>query len=440
MQSRIAGRLGLVLGLWVWATMAWADATLDRAKAYLQQKNPKAAFELLLPLQSQRAGELEYDYLLGISALDAGDPQQAIFALERVLAVNPNYLQARAEIARAYFVVGERENARREFESLKAQGAAVPEEARATIDRYLSALAPQRTFVTGYIAVGGGYDSNVNSATSRTSVALPALGGAIGVLTPQGTRQNAWFLGAEAGLSLSHALTDEWAALAAASAQGKWNGNNQDEFDTQIFDGSAGLRWSRGANTLIAVGQGQRFNLDNKGFRNSWGGTGQWLHALSGSQQLTVFLQAARLDYPTQPVRDADRVVGGLGYSQAFAGPLSPVFFVSGYYGSESTRDASFSYLGHDPLGLRLGGQITPWDRTQLFASFAYEHREYDGQDPTFLVTRRDNQYDVRAGVNYLFAPRWTLTPQVAYTRNDSNIDLQEYDRTVALVQVRRDF
>ena len=84
------------------------------------QKNPKAALELLLPLEGDRAGNLEYDYLLGLAALDAGDAQQAVFALERVLAVNPDYQQARAEIARAYVELGERENAKRELQNVLA--------------------------------------------------------------------------------------------------------------------------------------------------------------------------------------------------------------------------------------------------------------------------------------------------------------------------------
>ena len=64
---------------------------------------------MLAPEQSNAAGDPDYDYLLGIAALDSGKPNEAIFALERVLAVKPNHLQARAEIARAYFATGEKE-------------------------------------------------------------------------------------------------------------------------------------------------------------------------------------------------------------------------------------------------------------------------------------------------------------------------------------------
>ena len=79
----------------------WADAVTDRAQLLLQRKDAAAAYKLLLPYESERAGNPEFDYLLGIAALDAGDPERAIFALERVLAVQPDNLQARAEIARA---------------------------------------------------------------------------------------------------------------------------------------------------------------------------------------------------------------------------------------------------------------------------------------------------------------------------------------------------
>ncbi|MGH8722626.1 MAG: surface lipoprotein assembly modifier, partial [Burkholderiales bacterium] len=71
---------------------AAADAVTDRAKALLQRKDAVGAYKLLLPLEPQRAGDPEYDYLLGIAALDAGDPERAVFALERVLALQPDNL------------------------------------------------------------------------------------------------------------------------------------------------------------------------------------------------------------------------------------------------------------------------------------------------------------------------------------------------------------
>src|SRR5262245_35754856 len=96
-----------------------ADDILLKAKGFLDANNPQAAYNLLAPLQSQRAGDPDYDYLLGVSALDLGKNTEAVFALERVLAVRPDHAAARAQIARAYFALKETEAAKREFENVK---------------------------------------------------------------------------------------------------------------------------------------------------------------------------------------------------------------------------------------------------------------------------------------------------------------------------------
>src|SRR5882724_1210156 len=87
------------------AFSALADALTDRAKRLLAQKQPKQAYDLLLPQEAARAGDPEFDYLLGVAALDSGELERAVFALERVLAVQPDNHVARAEIARAYYAM-----------------------------------------------------------------------------------------------------------------------------------------------------------------------------------------------------------------------------------------------------------------------------------------------------------------------------------------------
>jgi tetratricopeptide (TPR) repeat protein len=431
-------RLALVGVLWMGAAVALADQILDQARKLLDQGQAQAAYDLLAPLQSQRAGEIDYDYLLGIAALDAGDAQQAVFALERVLAVNPSFLQARAEIARAYFILGERETARREFTTVRNQD--VPPQARETIDRYLSALEPQRTELRAYLEVAGGWDSNVNSATGKSTIAIPAFGGTIATLDPTAVSQSAWFGAAGAGISLSQGLSDQWYLIAAASYAGKFNATDAAEFDTGQVDASAGVRWASGSNQLLAIGQYQYFALDYETYRNSAGGTAQWLYNFNPTQQITVFGQFAALRFPTQSPQDANRWIVGVGYSQALAAPYSPVFYASFYGGEQKEQNSSFSWLGFKPLGLRLGGQLSLSDRALLFGAFSYEYRRYNGTDPLFLVQREDNQLDARLGLAYVFAPSWTLTPQVAYTYNFSNIELNQFDRTVASVSLRRDF
>lgn len=242
------------------ASGALADALTDRAKAMLARNEARAAYEQLLPAEATRAGDPEFDYLLGIAALDAGEPERAVFALERVLAVQPRNHVARAEIARAYLALGEREAARREFRTVREQS--IPADAKANIDRFLAAIAAADiTRFSGFIEFGTGYDSNVNAATSSTQIALPALGGLIVTLDPSSTERDDAFAMLSGGVNLTHKLSEAWSVVgnAAGSVRGH---DDETRFDQTTLEGSLGARWARGKNAITAGGQLQNFELD----------------------------------------------------------------------------------------------------------------------------------------------------------------------------------
>lgn len=429
--------LGIVFLLLAVQNVASADEILDRARALVTQKNPKAALELLLPLEGARAGNIEYDYLLGIAALDAGDAQQAVFALERVLAVNPNYQQARAEIARAYVELGERDNAKREFQNVLA--ANPPAEVRQTIDRLLSALVSNGRRLSSYLELGVGTDSNVNSATASGQVALPALGGAVVNLGAGGASLGDNYASLAAGTNLVQPLSEEWALIAGASANGKLN-STQKQFDTNALDGNIGARWTRDKEVVSAGLQAQTFSVNNTRFRDTAGIVAQWQHNYSDKRSVTVFTQYSELKYPTQGIRDARRNIYGLAFAEGLGGARNAVIFGSVFTGQEKENAPGVAHLGHRPVGARIGGQMDFFPKAVLFGSLGTEQRRYGGQEPLFLVGRTDNQVDVRAGINYSLAQDWLLTPQLSYTDNKSNIATSQYTRSMASVVLRRDF
>ena len=421
------------------ASAAFADETLDRAKQLMQQKNPQAAYELLAPLESRRAGDIEFDYLLGISALDSGHREQAVFALERVLSVNPNYAQARAEIARAYFEMGEKENAKREFENVRNTNP--PEAVKKSIDRYLSALEVGPARFNGFVEVGFGHDSNVNSATASNSIAVPGLGGIVVSLCPGCVKLSDNFLTAAGGFNLDYAFSPQWSMIAGAAARGQFN-NHYDEFNTGTLDGNLGVRWSPGREAVTLAYQGQDFQVNRKDFRRANGAVAQWQHNYSQYSQVSLFAQFADLayPYPDQSIRDATRTIGGIAFGHGWDAPSRPVVFGSLYAGDEKAKDSRYKEFGHKPIGVRLGGQMSLGAATTLFGLLSYEDRVYEAEDTSFLVTRHDKMTDLRLGLDYAFRPAWHLVPQLSYTNNDSNIELDKYDRTVVSLVARWTF
>src|SRR5258706_8654276 len=431
-------RYAVVFSLAGCAFSALADALTDRAKRLLEQKQPKQAYDLLLPQEGARAGDPEFDYLLGVAALDSGNLERAVFALERVLAVQPNNHLARAEIARAYLEMGERDAARKEFETVRRQP--IPEDAKVRIDRFLSAIAASDvTQVTGFVELGVGYDTNVNSATGSSQMAIPFFGGAIFELNPNAKRRSDSFGALSGGLSVTHRLSPEWAIVGGAQGSGKFN-RNANDFDTLTLDGNLGVRYSVNKEAITVGAQLQQFDLDYGRFRETTGAIAQWQHLFDEFHQATVFTQYSELRYPTQGIRDANRTIIGAAYSQAFSGQYSPVLFGTVYGGREDEISENVPQLGHVPVGIRLGGEPRLSSGLSAFANTSYEYRRYGGPDPLFSVTRRDRQLDASGGLSYILRPGTTLIGQVAYTDNHSNVELNRFRRTLTTVSVRFNF
>lgn len=98
-----------------------SSQTLTDAEALIRKGDFQAAYQLLEPLEADRAGDVEYDYLFGVAAVESNNLTRGAFALERVLAINPNHQDARAEMAKAHYLLGEKDTAKAEFNNVLAQ-------------------------------------------------------------------------------------------------------------------------------------------------------------------------------------------------------------------------------------------------------------------------------------------------------------------------------
>jgi hypothetical protein len=113
------------------------DTLLNQARAHMADGNPQAAYDLLSSQEASLAGDPGFDYLLGIAAMDGGRLTYSIFAQERVLAVEPDNLLARAEIARVYLMLGEVRTSQQEFETL-SKSEDLPSAARSIVEGFFA--------------------------------------------------------------------------------------------------------------------------------------------------------------------------------------------------------------------------------------------------------------------------------------------------------------
>lgn len=157
-------------------------------------------------------GNPAFDFYYGVAAIDAGHPGEGTLALERYVITYPNNLNARLELARGYFMMGEDARAREEFDGvLKANP---PASVRANVARFEEAIKARenryRTRFTGYAEAGYGYDSNVNGGVSSGNITLPLFGPV--VVAPAGVKTDDGFaLAARSTFPCRNAGARSWA-------------------------------------------------------------------------------------------------------------------------------------------------------------------------------------------------------------------------------------
>ena len=444
------GRLVAVVALLIVSYAAWSQAepNLAKAKALVDGRQAMTAYEMLLPHVDRRAGDPAYDYVLALAALDSGHVSQGVFALERVLAIEPGHPQARAELARAYLLLGELDAARAEFEVVKASDP--PPEVEDTIDRYLAEIerrqgGPQGTKLRGFVAFSIGHDSNVNSAQDASTLNVPAFaalsptGDGTVQINNSGIEQSDTFGQLVAGGNLFHRLGPQLALLANAGVSLRWN-NDLDQYDTGDWRADLGLTWQREENVFSVALQANRFLLDQDQFRDSYGIYAQWRRKLDRSTSAVLFGQASLLDYDQQRIRNANRYTVGGVWSKALGGAYNTTLNLGLSGGVEEEHASNVNHLGHRFYGANASLRFEFGPKLSGFVNAALQQRRYGGTDPFFLLQRRDTFAQVAAGVTYEFARDWKVTPQISYSRNNSNVALNEYERRLVSLTLRREF
>lgn len=421
------------------------------AEALMKAGRPADAYNLLTPLEFDRSGEVRFDYLIGIAALDSGKPDKATLAFERVLAVDPNFAGARLDMARAYFQLGDLPRAKTEFETVAKQNP--PEAARATIQKYLDAIAAQQaskqTRFSAYIEGGLGHDSNVNNSTSQSQISVPAFGNLVFTLSPTNLKTADNYYGIATGGEISHNLNTAWGLYVGADVRQRGN-NTQTRFDTLSLDGRAGVTYTPSEKNIFRIGGMKgRYNLARTHNRGSSGFSVDWRHVYSAINQLSFFAQYGRNLFAdaTMKVEDFNQTTLGTGWLHVLADGKYVLF--GGLFGAKENDVAPITLTNpiggradgnKRTLGLRVGGQAATSEALELFGNFGGQWGSYDKTNAAFLQKRKDRQWDISAGANWHWNKDWTLRPQLSYSRNSSNIVIYGYNRMDVSLTIRRDF
>ncbi|CAK0744528.1 outer membrane protein [Gammaproteobacteria bacterium] len=419
-------------------TLARADANLlEDARGLLKSGKFNDAFNRLLPYEYEYSGELEYDYLLGVAALESQHVEIAVFALERSAENSPDSAYVLADLARAYSLLGEHENARTTLE--RARQRSHDRQTTAAIEQQMETLGlvDKRGRLDAFLEFGVGYNSNINSAIGSRNIVIPAFGGFNFSLASTSVKLDSPFIQKTVGIEFGYPFQDRRTTFFARLSGTQRTHARNKQFDTSSLDVLSSINHVDGPHYFSLSLQHGNFALDGTDYYYDTSVHGQWLTLLSPRVRTGLFVQGGQLEYPTARLRDAKRYVGGVFLSETMSLSLRNLLYASLYAGKEVTE---ISFLGHHLVGARVGLQLFFRENLSIHLGMGYESRGYGGIDPLFLVGRKDRQQDLTLGIVYGLAKGFSLRPSLNWVDNHSNVALNQFNRLEAILNVRKDF
>jgi hypothetical protein len=390
---------------------------LARAQGLMRDGKAEEAWQLLVPHEARHAGSPDFDYPLALAALESGRAGRASFILERILAVQPGHLAARLALARSYRALRDHERAR------LLSGVDAP--------AWTSGLR-----LGGYVELAAGHDTNVSAAMAQASVFLPGLGAEF-VPDPRFARRADGFGAVAAGIEVAGTLTERHAVFGGADLRQRVH-EDVEALDARNLDLRAGVQSGLGARDQLRFTFSQQHDeLDYAGYRRVRGMALEWSRPQGRDERFAITAQGQRIRYlqPDLAASSSDLIAvaaTGAWLLDHASGKLVVASAYVGHDNATSGRGDGDRHLAGLSFGVqrRLGG-------VDAYASAAVLYSDYQAMNPDFAATRRDRQTDLALGLTWPLAEHWSLRPQLAHTRNRSNIQLNDYKRTEASLALR---
>jgi outer membrane protein len=436
-------------------TVSANPALYAEARKQLAAMNPKQAYMLLIAEQDKLTGTVEFDYLLGVAALDSGRIDESIIAFERVLAVQPNNAGAQLDLARAYFMAGSLDLAETTFRKLRASNP--PASALTAIDRFLAAIADKRGAARRAFNMWGetslGYDSNLTGVPSDFTGAVAQSFNLIGI-TPTGNsiKRKAPYLAGAIGLDYLRPISAQWSGYVGADIRGRAY-RQEGEFKSFAGDLRASAIWENGKNQLRFNASINRFAQDGDApgdpkptnDRRSALGGAEWRYSFSQFNQFNVGLLAGQTRFLKNEIEDYNSAIATAGWTTSWLGAGAPMLQLSTFYSRDEAQRKladGVSDKSKKVIGVRGYGQYSLRDTLTLFSNVGLSQRRDDSATAraTTVEFGRDRLADVTFGVNWRFQPRCSMRAQWLASRNESNINLYDYTRHEVSSNIRCDF
>lgn len=424
----------VAIGLFLLSGYSHAD--LKQIQAYIDQGDSQQAYRLAAQLLDENEGDPAFDFLYGVAAVDSGRVSEGVFALERVLLLQPGHNLARLELARAYYYLGHHAKARELFVQVLSVNppALVKTRIQGFLDLISQKTVVEKTRFKSFVELWGGYDSNINSGPDSEPTVV--------ILTNEALGRSDVFSQVKLGAVLEHDYSTRATLLLNADADLRFY-DTEVEQDYRNLSLSAAHRWNYERDQIQVGLTGQKYYLDDDEYRDLYGINVGWSHQLSKRSVLRTSLSINELTYDQSDYRDSTQSTLGANLLYAGQGWGTPIWFAGVFVGDETPdEDGLLANAEADRsfYGASLGVQLSPQANLTLTPSIIYQSSDYRGEDWIYSVKREEDYSAFNLAVEWGLNKEWTLLANYNYAEAESNIELYEYERQQVMLGIRYNF
>jgi tetratricopeptide (TPR) repeat protein len=399
--------------------------TIQAAQLLILSNRLGDAKKVLEQLLAATPDDGEAEFLLATIAVEQKDYDTAITLFRRILAREPPTERVRLELARAFFLKGDYDNADRQFRFARAGN--IDDTVKANVDRFLSAINRLRQYTVNF-SFALAPDTNQNAATSASQVSIFGLPFAL----DKGARK-------QSGIGLAGDIGGEWSPLLDDNVKARiggdlyrleYGGGQFDDMTVSAYGGPQ-LLFSNWDISLLATGFKRWFA--NQDYLSGAGGkvaadygiTSDWLLGTSiGGQSVT-----------NQFIPEQSGPLWSVQTQAAYVLSPSSLFQLQLGFNRQDAQIAPYSYSGiwfsggyqQDlPWGFSAGFQpayfLTRYDAA--LAAFGKNRSDDTMMFAVTLLNRRFDFHGFTPRISYVFTEQHSNIPLYSFTRNQLQIGL----------------
>ncbi len=409
-----------------------AEALIEAARAALAAGEPDHAALLLEGVEPGQGNIDEIDFLWGTIAMMRGEWQEAIVRFRAMLARDPSLLRVRLDLALAYFQAGEDGSAAYHFrQALAAEE--LPPAVRANALAFLERIRRRKSWsVTGSLSIAP--DTNINEATSAREIDLFGLPA---TLSEDARQTSGVGLSAGIGGSYETRLSPDMRFLTSAHVHTRTYGSGKSAFNEQTLSLRAGPRFLFERFDLRPELTARGRLLGGETYSRAGGVelSGDWL--MAPTWRLSGSVGAEWNSYETF-LGEGALYTGQVGLAHAF-GPATLLRADTGF--RREVLDSDTYSWREFIVGLSVAQELPRGFVVTAGPSFRW--REYGAPLPVYGPdARQDETVAGRITVSNRHIDLFGFMPEITVRHEvrESNLELYEYERSVAELGVVRTF